>query len=155
MSEIETGKRRRFQFSLRTLLLVVTLSAVFLSGAVVAGPCLIIPVTACLLWLLRLRIKWGYEDGLKIATLLVGGIMGGLGAVVAAAVLSPILACLVPLLCLIGLLAGFFGFLLVHAGVCLWTGKSLDCSQDAMEPTDDDAHSVDPNISRCPVETEG
>ena len=144
MSEIETGKRRQFQFRLRTLMLVVTMSAVFLSGVLVVGPCLAIPATAYLLWLLRLRVKRGYEDGLKIATLVAGGIMAGLGAVAAAAALSPMVVCLVPLLGLIGLLAGFFGFLLVHAGVCLWTGKSLDCSKDAMEQTHDDVHAVVP-----------
>ncbi|NLS92482.1 MAG: hypothetical protein GXX96_09995 [Planctomycetaceae bacterium] len=39
MSDIETGKRRRFQFSLRTLLLAITLSAVLLGTFPLIGRC--------------------------------------------------------------------------------------------------------------------
>lgn len=67
MSNIETGKRRRFQFSLWTLMLVVTLIAVLLSSVLMVGPGVAFPINVCLLCLLQLRIKWAFEQGVVIA----------------------------------------------------------------------------------------
>lgn len=121
MSDIETGKRQQFQFSLKTLMLATTLPAVFLSSVLILGPCLAFPIGAYLLCLLHVRIKWGYEEGVIIAGRNSAIVLACLGLV--AAILAPMLVLWIPALCLVGLLAGFFGFLLVDAIVCLWNAE--------------------------------
>jgi len=124
-------RRRRFQFSLRTLLLAISVSAVVLSGVLTVGPCLSVLIGVYLLWLLRVRIKRGYERGVRTAAFNTAIAMGCLGLVMA--FLTPMHVLWIPALYLIGVLAGFFGFLLVHAGVWLWRGKRLDTKQETAE----------------------
>jgi len=114
-------KRRRFQFSLWTLMLAITLSAVFLSSVLIVGPAVAFPIGIYLLCLFPLRIKRGYEQGVMIAGRNTAIVFGGLGMIVVA--FPPLFVFWIPALCVIGLLAGFFGFLLVDAIVCLWDAE--------------------------------
>lgn len=132
MRDIETGRRRWYQFSVGTLMLAITLSAVALSSVPLIGAGGGVSLAVYILALLAVRIRWGYDQGNLIA-MLGTPILVWLGCPWISAVLH-----LRPLLDLglsifIGAPVGFFCFLLVHAAYCLVVGERLRLPQDTTE----------------------
>ena len=130
MRDIETGRRREYQFSAGTLMLAITLSAVALSSVLLIGAGGGVSLAVYILALLAARIRSGYDQGNLIA------------------MLGTAILLLCPWLCtvlhlktmldlglsfVIGLPVGFFCFLFVHAAYCLVTGEGLRLPQDATE----------------------
>jgi len=117
MSDIQ-APRRRYQFTLRTPVLAITVSAVVLSSVPLIGPYYAVLLAAYFLALLAVSIWWGYEQGCPIAML-------GTAILFCCPWIGwpfPIpssLSLFLPAAFIIGYPVGFFCFLLIHAAFCV------------------------------------
>lgn len=127
----EQQARRRFQFSLRKLMLWTAVWAAYLGliRAAGLGPPAAIALTVFLAVLFVIRLVWGYEKGLKIGALFAGIVPAAVGGflIVHMCIIVPfpsipistvggIMAILgmLAVIFLIGTILGLYGFLLVH-----------------------------------------
>ena len=110
--------QRRFQFSLRKLMLWMVVWAVYLTffwRLVVIS--LAVLVTTYLVVIAAIRMKWGLKPGLKIAAVNMGIVWGCLGPLpfVAGGVASPAIGLLLFVCCfVIGLVSGSIAFVLIE-----------------------------------------